>query len=302
MRRKLSYGRARVRDMSAVALRVPVEPGVELHVRCWPGDGPGAGPPVLLVHGLSSNARLWDGVAGRLSGEGLPAYAVDLRSHGESDAPADGYDTATAARDLGAVADRLGLTGMVVAGQSWGGNVVVRLAVRRPDLVAALALVDGGWIDLPRQFESWSACAAALRPPELDGLRAEQLRSRLRRAHPDWSPGAIEATIANLRTREDGTLERRLSIEHHMSIVRSMWDEPPEPLFGQVSVPVLLVPALPADESGAQRRRAAVARAAAALPQATVREYAGADHDLHAQHPTELATDLLTLAKAVQAR
>jgi hypothetical protein len=42
-----------------------------------------------------------------------------------------------------------------------------------------------------------------------------------------------------------------------------------------------------------------VTAAAAALSDATIREYPGADHDLHAQHPTELAADLLGLADRV---
>src|SRR4051812_21398500 len=126
------------------SLRVPVADGVTLHVRHWPG--PAGARPFLLVHGLSSNARLWDGVAAHLSGH--PVYAVDLRSHGESGRPATGYDTATAAADLDAVCSGLGLAPAVVAGQSWGGNVVVQLAARFPARATALALVDGGWIDL----------------------------------------------------------------------------------------------------------------------------------------------------------
>src|SRR6266540_576228 len=72
-----------------------------LHVRHFAGVS--SRRPFVLVHGLSSNARLWDGVAGRLAAHGHPVYAVDLRSHGESDRPAEGYDTATAAADLDAV-------------------------------------------------------------------------------------------------------------------------------------------------------------------------------------------------------
>src|SRR5204862_1506909 len=73
--------------------RVRVADGVFLHVRQWPGER----RPFLLVHGLSSNARLCDGVAAELSAAAHAAHAVDLRSHGDSDAPPDGYDAATAA-------------------------------------------------------------------------------------------------------------------------------------------------------------------------------------------------------------
>jgi pimeloyl-ACP methyl ester carboxylesterase len=250
----------------------------------------------VLVHGLSSNARLWDGVAGYLAEAGHPSYAIDLRSHGESDAPPTGYDTATAADDVAAVCGRLGLERPVVAGQSWGGNVVVRLAARRPDLPRAIALVDGGWIDMT-QFGTWEAAESALRPPDIDGRPASEIRGYLVREHEDWSFEAIEATLANLRAEPDGTVTRRLPIAQHMQIVRSMWDDPPWPDYPLISVPVLLLPAVPSNQTGQAdpRRRATVEKAAAALTRARVREYVGADHDLHAQHPAEVAADLLSL-------
>jgi pimeloyl-ACP methyl ester carboxylesterase len=274
--------------MAPTDARVPVADGVFLHVRRWPGQR----RPFLLVHGLSSNALLWDEVGDALAGAGHPVHAVDLRSHGDSDAPPDGYDTATAADDLAA----LGLTGAVVAGQSWGGNVAVALAAKHPELVAALALVDGGWLDPASEFESWEACEAALHPPEVDGLPAQELRGYLRRGHPTWSARAIEATMANLRVWPDGTLSRRLPVDRHMRIVRSMWDDPPQRHYHSLTMPVLLVPAMPADPGQALARRTRVDAAAAAIPGASVREYRDADHDIHAQHPRELAADLLELA------
>jgi pimeloyl-ACP methyl ester carboxylesterase len=271
--------------------RARVADGVFLHVRRWPGDR----RPFLLVHGLSSNARLWDGVATLLSAAGHPVHAVDLRSHGDSDAPPDGYDTATAAGDLAA----LGLTGVVAAGQSWGGSVVVTLAAKHPEVVAALALVDGGWYDPAQEFPSWEAAAAKLRPPDIDGLPAGELRGYLRRGHPDWSADAIEATLANMRVWPDGTITRRLPVDRHMRIVRSMWDDPPTRHYASVTQPVLLMPALPADPEQAAARRSRVEQAAAGLASASIREYPGSDHDLHAQRPREVAADLLELAGRV---
>ena len=62
---------------------------------------------------------------------------------------------------------------------------------------------------------------------------------------------------------------------------------------------MLLLPALPTDPEQAAARGERVRAAAEGLPDATVREYRGADHDLHAQHPHEVATDLLALAARV---
>jgi pimeloyl-ACP methyl ester carboxylesterase len=261
---------------------------VRLHVRHWSGA---EGRPFLLVHGLSSNARLWDETAAHLVEAGHPVYAVDQRSHGESDAPESGYDTATAAADLAALVTELGLSGPVVAGQSWGGNVVVRLAAQHPESAAALALVDGGWIDLSTQFRSWGECARVLRPPDVDGLRPDDVRGFIVREHPDWSRTAVEATLFNLSVNGDGYLRRRLRVDRHMLIVRSMWEDPPWRDYPKITVPVLLLPARSAE---------AAHRAAEALSRARIRVYDGADHDLHAQHPAAVADDLLALAEEAE--
>jgi pimeloyl-ACP methyl ester carboxylesterase len=248
----------------------------------------GEGRAFVFVHGLSSNARLWDELASHLPN---PSWAIDLRSHGESDAPEFGYDTATAASDVATVISELGLQRPIVVGQSWGGNVVVRLAAKRPELVGALGLVDGGWIDLSASFPNWQACEEALRPPDIDGLPAAQMRQWLTKAHPGWSSAAIDATLGNLRIRAEGTLERRLPIGKHMQIVRSMWDEPSGPYLPLVTAPALLVPAAGPDDKKAKAVRAA----AGLMTNATISWYPAGDHDLHAQHPARLAADLLTL-------
>ncbi|GAA1409321.1 alpha/beta fold hydrolase [Catellatospora coxensis] len=302
-------------------VEVEVEPGVRLRLRHRPAStGPGPvtafehgtpdsggtsveqgtarrvggsdAVPFLLVHGLSSNARLWDEVAGALAAAGHPSWAVDLRGHGESDAPESGYDTGTAAADLAALITALGLDRPVVVGQSWGGNVVVRLAAKHPELPGALGLVDGGWIDLHAAFPDWGSCERTLRPQDIDGRPAATMRQWLDSAHPDWSETARAATLANMRIRPDGAMERRLTIPHHLEILRSMWDGPPGPDLPLVAVPALLLPALGPDDERAEPVR----RAAAALPDADVRWYPGGDHDLHAQHPAMVAADLLTLA------
>lgn len=276
---------------ACVDRRVTVADAVALHVREWPG----ARRRFLLVHGLSSSARLWDAMAHGLAAAGHAVTAVDLRSHGDSDAPPGGYDTATAADDLAA----LQLPGAIVAGQAWGGNVAVVFAAKHPDLVAGLVLIDGGWIAPAEEFESWEACAQAMLPPTIDGLAGTQLEGFLRRGHPGWSEEAVAATMANMRVWPDGTLTRRLPIERHMQIVRSMWDDPPQPYYPAIGAPVLLIPAIPTDPASATARRARVQAAAAALRDATIREYVGGDHDLHAQHPEELAADLLDFAARI---
>jgi alpha/beta hydrolase fold len=87
--------------------------GVRLHARDWGGDG----PAVLVLHGLASNARIWDGVGPRLVGAGLRVVALDLRGHGASDQPGSGYDFASVGRDLAAALGGLGLERPLLAGR-----------------------------------------------------------------------------------------------------------------------------------------------------------------------------------------
>jgi pimeloyl-ACP methyl ester carboxylesterase len=261
----------------------------------------GSRRPFLLVHGLSSNARLWDGVARRLAGSGHEVVAVDQRGHGRSEQADDGYTTEQCAADLADLCATLGLTGArepVAVGQSWGGNVVVTQAARHGG-VAGLALVDGGWIALGDRFPTFDACWAALAPPSFDGVTLDQLAARFRAAHPDWPDEGIEGTLANFAVRPDGTAVPRLAREHHREIVRSLWEGDPRRLFPQVRVPVLLAPAVPPDAD--DPRRAGPRAALDLLPDATVSWYEGADHDLHAQQPDRLAADLLSLVERVEA-
>lgn len=267
---------------------------VELAVRVANEDGPER--PVLLVHGLASNARTWDGVARRLVELGHPVAAFDQRGHGRSDKPDGGYDFATVSADAAAVIADLGWSATpdrqpVVAGQSWGGNVVVELAIRHPDAVAAIACVDGGTLEMARHFPTWERCRAALTPPRLTGLTPRELETMIRAWHPDWSDEGVAGTMANMEVRPDGTVTPWLRLDHHLQVVRHLWDHHPPQRWPLVGLPVLLIPSVLADEDG-------VAAAEAAVPQGRLRvvPFPGADHDVHVQHPTEVAELLHSLA------
>jgi len=279
-------------------------PGGRTGLAVRTGEGPGR--PFLLVHGLASNARVWDGLARRLLASGHPVVAVDQRGHGLSDAPADGYDTDTCADDLAALIDVLGLTGdraPVVAGQSWGGNVVLSLAARHPGTVAAVCCVDGGWIRLADRFPDFEECWRVLAPPDFDGMRYDDVAAALRASAAHWPAEGIEGTLANLERTPDGGVRARLARAHHRSILRSLYDGDPRAWYPLIDVPVLLCPAGPADgepdDERAGTARGHVAEAAQRLARRRVRWYPGAHHDLHAEQPDALAADLLDLASEV---
>jgi len=268
--------------------RVEVAPGVVLAVDRWRGRGAPTGlPPMVLVHGLASNARMWDGVADRLVARGHDVVTVDLRGHGRSSKPDAGYDVGTVARDLGALIGRLGLDRPVVAGQSWGGNVVLQLAATDADRIGGIACVDGGWLDLQARFPGWESCRAALAPPRLAGRPLADVEGYIRAAHPDWPETGIRGTLANFEVRADGTIAPWLTFERHLDVLRGLWEHRPGELYAAIAAPVLLIPATSGDPAASDDKRRAVAAAETAIQRARVHWLTG-DHDIHAQHPIEV--------------
>jgi pimeloyl-ACP methyl ester carboxylesterase len=274
--------------------RVSVADGVGLSLLRREPEHP-AEVAFVLVHGLASNARTWDGVADELARHGHASVAVDLRGHGHSDKPDDGYDVASVASDLGALLRRLGLDRPVLVGQSWGGNVVLETAARDPALVRGVVAVDGGTIELAEAFPTFEACWETLAPPRLDGTTRRELESWLREAHPDWPESGIQGALASFELRPDGTVAPWLTRARHMAVLRGLWEHSPSRRYADVPVPVLLVPAASArdDHARAVSEREHVERALALLPRARVRWFADTDHDIHAHRPADLAAVLM---------
>jgi len=289
----MSESPSQARHDTPTEMRVPVAPDVSLHVERRDGDP--AAMPFVLVHGLASNLRLWDGVAEALHAQGHTVIALDQRGHGRADAPESRYDMDTAVADLGAVIESLALTRPVLAGQSWGGNVVLEFGWRYPHDVRGIVCVDGGIIELAEWFPSWEACLAALTPPRLDHLTVAEIEARIRADHPDLPDRAIAAALDCFRVREDGRIEPRLARHRHLQILRSLWEHRPSTRYPTLEAPTLLVLADTGDESRTARKRQAEARARAAAPRLRSHWFSPAYHDVHSQFPDRVA-DLLVAA------
>ena len=272
---------------AVIPLRVPVAAGVELYAERR--DGVPSALPFVLVHGLASNLRLWDGVAETLHASGHTVVAVDQRGHGRSDAPESRYGLETAVDDLVTLIGALGLSRPVVAGQSWGGNVVLELAAKHPEVVRGVICVDGGIIELADWFPSWEACLAALTPPRLDHLTPAELEARIRAGSPELPDGAIAAAMACFRVKDDGTVEPRLARHRHLEIVRSLWEHRPSTRYAALAAPTMLVLADTGDAARTLAKRRAEAQAAALAPRLVSHWFSPAHHDVHSQYPDRVA-------------
>ena len=125
--------------------RVPgADPGVEIDLLEWPGDG----PPALLHHANGFCGALWAPVAELLQPH-LRVFAVDARGHGDSSRPEGdaAYAWHTLADDLVCVADWVRERAAVDAvalgvGHSFGGTLTMTAASKRPGLYERAILID----------------------------------------------------------------------------------------------------------------------------------------------------------------
>ncbi|QGV82345.1 alpha/beta fold hydrolase [Streptomyces ficellus] len=119
---------------------------VRLHVqRLSPADGGPARATVVLVHGLltDSLASYYFTVAPAFAAAGLDVVMYDHRGHGRSARPASGYGLDAFTDDLDALLTALDVPGPVhLVGNSYGGTVAFAYALRRPDAVASLVVVE----------------------------------------------------------------------------------------------------------------------------------------------------------------
>ncbi len=114
--------------------------GVRLH---WESTGSPDAPPLLLLHGLGSDAEAFAGVAAAV-GERLHVVRLDLRGHGRSEPLADASRYGwfhRAADDVVELLDALGWDRPVVVGGSLGAAVSTATVLAHPDRVARLGLI-----------------------------------------------------------------------------------------------------------------------------------------------------------------
>jgi pimeloyl-ACP methyl ester carboxylesterase len=168
-------------DDPAVDREITVH-GLRLAYREYAGEG----RPLVLLHGVASNARIWLPVAPLLTPR-FRVLAVDQRGHGQSDKPSSGYDFPSVVEDVREFVEALELELPVVAGHSWGGNVALEYAARHPEQVAGLVLVDGGFMEISaRPGMTWERAERELAPPDLTHLTPAQLIEGAKR----WELGA----------------------------------------------------------------------------------------------------------------
>jgi pyruvate dehydrogenase E2 component (dihydrolipoamide acetyltransferase) len=135
-----------------------------------------AGPPdaaesIVFLHGLGGTQSTWASVLGAFA-ETYRIAAVDLPGHGASDKPSPDstdYSIAGIAAKIGELLEKLELAPAVLIGHSLGGATALQLALDRPKLVRALALINS------------AALGSEINGELLDRVESEPSRDEARR-------------------------------------------------------------------------------------------------------------------------
>jgi esterase len=243
-------------------MQFATDDGVMLHV-----EERGQGAPLVMLHGLVIGSMMtwYFHAAPRLSRHNR-VILFDLRGHGKSQKTANGYDIHTMSRDLESVVERLARAPVVLVGHSYGALVALRLALRRPDRVRKLALVE----------------APFSRVAELDALvgrTPEQMRDAL--------PPTLRDAIASGGRRSRHFYERMRCFAEETSLLEDLRqiDDVSDRELDAISCPLLAV------YGNRSSCREAGARIAARVRGASVVELAGG-HFLPTDAPHELSVEL----------
>lgn len=239
----------------------------------------GTKPALVLAHGVTDNGLCWTPVATQLAPD-YDVVMVDARGHGQSDAPAEGYDPLTQANDLAGVIVGLGLERPYVLGHSMGAVTALVLAGTHPDLPGAILLEDppGWWTEAAGPASTVEAARA--KAERLAGMRAwfselghktrAELLAEQRTAAPSWSETELEPWA-------DSKLQvspKVISIFDPQTPRSVDWPV----VLGSITCPVLL---LTADLArGAALDQEGIAALQAFVPQLEVAHITGAGHNI----------------------
>ena len=136
----------------------------------------GSGRPIVLVHGWMCDSADMAALQSELPRDRI-TLAVDLRGHGRSVGEFSDYSMSSMADDLAALCSDQKLSDVLIIGHSMGGAVAIEAAVRHPDLVAGVVLVDSPWVFVSPAPET-IAGAAELRTNAFAGRRDRLLAAR----------------------------------------------------------------------------------------------------------------------------
>jgi pimeloyl-ACP methyl ester carboxylesterase len=276
-----------------------------VNVREW---GSERGRPLVFWHALgslTSGAYLTE-IAPELTGAGFRVIAPDAPGFGESPAGApEQYRTEAVVDAVRGLLDERGIDRVVLMGHSWGGTIMTAFAGAHPGRVEGLVLVDSGHVDyqdlpdFPRGktyddlVEEYERPERQIRTTEADF--EGDVEAEVRRAP---TAGLLEAFRAGLR-EQDGELVGIPTAEVRAAAMAGLMHTRVSeswPAIAEAGIPILLLLATEPEATREQNEEAANVFGQR-FPDAKIRFFEGAGHDLFADAGPALAEVVLAWAE-----
>jgi pimeloyl-ACP methyl ester carboxylesterase len=285
---------------------VSAGPGDRIHFLDWGVPAKDDGPGILLIHGLSATAWTWAPVARRLSTI-RRVVAMDLRGHGLSDAPTDGYEPPTFAEEVTAVAEGSGLLDgreetVVLVGHGFGAIVAAWAAVELGDRCTGLVLVDGGWesVEAASGMDVDEFLRGIDEPPEVMRSLSAFLADRQAFDPASWDADQDRAARATVVETHAGRVVPATRPHALEASVRAMFGYDPLVTLPAVAAPVAALIASD-DKTGSRRRALAIAsdaRIAAGRAPIVVSGTGRDGHNLMRYRPDAVCAAILSIGVA----
>jgi pimeloyl-ACP methyl ester carboxylesterase len=278
--------------------------GVGLHYIEWrPDEDSRDERPLLLLHGLSSNARYWDRLAGKLPGHRI--VALDQRGHGLTGRPphapslAGGYGMDQLLDDAAAVIADLGLDRPVVVGHSWGATVALELVGTRPGLASGLVFIDGPVQSAANMF-SWEDAQHFMQPPLPRFVTfADAIAQSAGDFRGAWGDDLVPFVKARVLSDGDA-LVLTLTAPVRLELLRGLYDSQPDVLWPRIDVPAIAMLARDGPARVAGWKELGAARLATLAPRIEVRWF-DTPHDIPIFAPAEVAAEVERVSAAAGA-
>lgn len=273
--------------------------GVRLHYLEWmPEPASGRKPPLVLLHGLSSNARYWERLARHLPDRRL--VALDQRGHGLTGQPPrapafpDGYAMEQLLHDVVFLISELGLGKPVVVGHSWGATIALELVGTHPASASGLAFIDGPVQSAANLF-SWEEAQTLMQPPLPRFATFEEAVSQSKRDFEGTWDQDLESFVKARIIPDGDALILTLTAPVRLELLRGLYDAQPDVLWPRVEVPAAALLAKHGPARISRSREVGAARLTELAPNVEVSWY-DSPHDIPLFMPAEVASAIERVA------
>lgn len=254
--------------------------------------GPAAGPPLVLLHGVSRRWQDWDLLLPALSAR-WQVYALDFRGHGQSGRAPGVYRVVDYVRDAVAVIDSLSAGSIVVFGHSLGAMVALAAGAERPDRVQALVLEDPPFETLGPSIRNTAYRNMFAAFGQLAGATRSVVELARELAEVDLSAPEHSQRVRLGDLRDESALRflasclRQLDPCTMTSLVEGTWLDgyDLQALLARVHCPTLLLQGQKL--MGSMLGDASAAEVAGALKNCKLQKVSGVGHLIHSLKPSE---------------